>query len=76
MKIDDTSEEAVNINETKNESAEETEPAENAENAEKLENKIMVSEIFFFFTVAVEYLQFTCDQCNKINSSDISMGLT
>ena len=75
MEIDDTSEPAVNINETTTESVEETEPAENAENTEKLENKIMVSEILFF-TVAVENLQFNCDQCNKINSSDIIMGLT
>ena len=45
MKIDDTSEEAVNINETTTESVEETEPAENAE---KLRNTIMVSEISIF----------------------------
>ena len=38
MEIDDTSEEAVNINETTTESAEETEPAENAENTVKLGN--------------------------------------
>ena len=69
----DTSEEAVNINETTTESVEENEPAENAENTEKLVNKIMVSEISIF-TVAVENLQFNCDQCNKTNSSD--KGLT
>ena len=73
MKIGDTSEEAVNINETKTESVEETEPADNAGNIEKLENKIMVSEIPIF-TVAVENWQFNCDQCNKTNSSD--KGLT
>ena len=73
MEIGDTSEEAVNINETTAESVEETEPAENAKNTEKLENKIMVSDISIF-TVAVENLQFNCDQCNKTNSSD--KGLT
>ena len=73
MKIGDTSEEAVNIIETTTESVEETEPADNAENTEKLENYIMVSEISIF-TVAVENLQFNCDQCNKTNSSD--NGLT
>ena len=36
MEIGDTSEEAVNINETTTGSLEETEPAENAENTEKL----------------------------------------
>ena len=45
MEICDTSEEAVNINETTTESVEETEPAENAENTEKFESKIMVSDI-------------------------------
>ena len=35
MDIGDTSEEAVNINETTTESVEKTEPAENAENTEK-----------------------------------------
>ena len=73
MKIGDTSEEAVNIIETTTEPVEETEPADNAENTEKLENKIMVSEIFIF-TLAVENLQFNCDQCNKTNSSN--KGLT
>ena len=63
----------MNINETTAESVEETEPAEKAENTEKLENKIMVSDISIF-TVAVENLQFNCDQCNKTNSSD--KGLT
>ena len=36
MEISDTSEEAVNIDESTTESVEETEPAENAENSEKL----------------------------------------
>ena len=36
MEIGDTTEEAVNINETTPESVEEAEPAENAENTEKL----------------------------------------
>ena len=35
MEIGDTSEEAVNINETTTESVEETEPAENVENTKK-----------------------------------------
>jgi hypothetical protein len=56
VEIGDTSEEAMNINETTTESVEETEPADNAENTEKLENKNMVSEISIF-TVAVEHLQ-------------------
>ena len=64
MEIGDTTEEAVNINETTPESVEETEPAENAKNTEKLENKIMVSDISIF-TVAVENLQFNCYQCNS-----------
>ena len=34
MEIDDTSEEAVNINETTTESVAETEPAQNAENVQ------------------------------------------
>ena len=67
MNIGDTSEEAVNIIETTTESVEKTEPADN--DTDKLENKIMVSEISIF-TVAVENLQFNCDQCNKTNSSD------
>ena len=46
MEIGDTTEEAVNINETTPESVEETEPAENAENTEKSGNTIIVSEIF------------------------------
>ena len=49
MEIGDTSEEAVNINETTTESVGETEPAENAENTGKLGNTIMVPEIFFHF---------------------------
>ena len=61
---------AVNINETTTESVEETEPAENAENTEKLWNTIMVS----IFTLAVENLQFNCDQCKRTDSSE--KGLT
>ena len=57
----DTSEEAVNTNETTTESVEETEPDENAENTEKLGNTIMVSEISIF-TLSVKNLQFNCDQ--------------
>ena len=53
MEIGDTSEEAVNINETTTELVEETEPAENAKNTEKLRNTIMVFEISVF-TMAVE----------------------
>ena len=49
MEIGDTSEEAVNINETTTESVGECEPAENAKNTENLRNTIMVSEIFFYF---------------------------
>ena len=64
MEIGDTSEEAVNINETTTETVEETEPAENAKNTEKLENTIMVSEISIF-TLAVENLQFNCDQATE-----------
>ena len=45
MEIGDTTEEAVNNNETTTESVKETEPAENAENTEKLGNTIIVSEI-------------------------------
>ncbi len=63
----------MNINETTTESVGETEPAENAENTEKIESTIMVSEISIF-TLAVENLQFNCDQCNKTNSSE--KGLT
>ena len=66
--IGDTSEKAVNINETTTESVEETVPAEYAENTEKLGNTIIVSEIFIFI-LAVENLQFNCDQCNRTNSS-------
>ena len=73
MEISDTSEEAVNINETKTESVEENEPDENAENTEKLGKRIMVSDISFF-TLAVENLQFICVQCNGTNSSE--KGLT
>ena len=64
MGIGDTSEEAVNINETTTESVAETEPTENAKNTEKLGNTIMVSEISIF-TLAVDNLQFNCDQCNR-----------
>ena len=46
---------------------EETEPAENTENTEKLGNTIMAISIF---TLAVENLQFNCDQCNRTNSSE------
>ena len=47
MEIGNTSEEALNINETTIDSVEKTDPAENAENTEKLGNTIMVSEILF-----------------------------
>ena len=57
----DTSEEAVNINETTTESVEETEPAENAENTEKLGNTIIVLDISIFI-LAVGNPQFNCDQ--------------
>ena len=67
MEISDTSEEAVNINETKTESVEENEPDENAENTEKLGKRIMVSDISIF-TLAMENLQFNCVQCNRTNS--------
>ena len=73
MAIGDTSEEAVNINETTNESVEETEPDENAGNNRKSENTTMVCEISIF-SLAVESLLFNCDQCNKTNSSE--KGLT
>ena len=53
MEIGDTTEEAVNNNETTTESVKETEPAENAENTEKLGNIIIVSKISIF-TSAVE----------------------
>ena len=53
MEIGDTSEEAINSNETTTESVEETEPAENAENTEKLRNTIMVSEISIFCSLIV-----------------------
>ena len=46
---------------------EETEPAENTENTEKLGNTIMDISIL---TLAVENLQFNCDQCNRTNSSE------
>ena len=70
MEIGDTSEEAANIGETTTKSVED---AENAENTEKFGNTIMVSEIAIF-TLAVEDLQFNCDQCNRANSSE--KGLT
>ena len=41
--IGDTSDKAVNINETTTESADETEPAENADNTKKVRYTIMVS---------------------------------
>ena len=50
---------------------EETEPVENTENTEKLGNTIMEISIF---TLAMENLQFNCDQCNRTNSSE--KGLT
>ena len=46
---------------------EETESAENTENTEKFENTIKEISIF---TLAVDNLQFNCDQCNKTNSSE------
>ena len=49
MEISDTSEEAVNINETTTEPVEETKRAEKAENTDKLGNTIMVYDIFIFF---------------------------
>ena len=67
MEIDDTYEEAVNINETTTESVKEAEPAENAQNTEKLGNTIMVSDIYIFM-LTVENHQFTWDQCNRTNS--------
>ena len=73
MEIGDTSEEAVDVNETTAESVENTEPAEYAENTEKLGNTIMISEISIF-TLAVKNLQFNCDHCNRTNSSE--KGLT
>ena len=60
MENGDTSEEAVNINESTIESVEETELDQNAENTEKLGNTIMASEISIF-TLAVQNLQFNCD---------------
>ena len=71
--IGDISEETVNINETTTESLKETEPAENAENTEKLRSTKMGLEISIF-TLAVENLQFNCDQCKRTNSSE--NGLT
>ena len=67
MEIGDTSEKAVNINKTTTESEKGTEPAENTENTEKLGNTIMVTEISIF-TLAVENLQFNCDQCDRTSS--------
>ena len=69
LEIGDTSEEAVNTNETTTESEEESEPTENAENTEKMGNTIMVSEISIS-TLSVENLQFNCDQCNKAKLSE------
>ena len=54
MEIGDTSEEAVNINETTTESVGETEPAENVENTGKLGNTIMVSDISIFTLTEVK----------------------
>ena len=64
---------AVNINETKTESVEETEHIENAENTEKLGNTILASDISIF-TLALENLQFNFGHCNRTNSSE--KGLT
>ena len=55
IEIGDTTEKAVNVNETTPESVEETVPAENAENNEKSGNTIRFSEISFS-TLAVEKL--------------------
>ena len=55
VEIGDTSEEAVNINETTPDSVEKTEPAEHAENTEKLGNTFMISDISIF-NLAVENL--------------------
>ena len=46
---------------------EKTEPAENTENTDQLEITIMEISIF---TLAVDNLQFNCDQCNGTNSSE------
>ena len=46
---------------------EETEPADNTENTDKLGNTIMEISIS---TLAVENVQFNCDQCNRTNSSE------
>ena len=73
MEIGHISEEAGNINEIITKSVDETEPAENAENTEELGKIIIVSEIAIF-TLAVENLQFNCDQCNRTNSFE--KGLT
>ena len=48
MEIGDTTEEAVNINETTPESVEETEPAENAEDTKKSVNAIRAAEISIY----------------------------
>ena len=74
MEIGDTSEEAVDINETTTvtESVEETEPAENVEILKKW--RIKSWYLRYVFNVVVENLQFICDQCNQTNSSD--KGLT
>ena len=47
----------------------ETDPAGNTESTVKLGNTIMVFDISIF-TLAVENLQFNCDQCNRTNSSE------
>ena len=57
----------MNINETTLSQKQETELAENTENTEKLGNTIMDTSIF---TLAVQNLQFNCDQCNRTNSSE------
>ena len=65
----------MSINETTTESVDETEHAENGENTEKLGNTIMVSELSIF-NLAVENLQFNCDQCNRTNSPEKGVDTT
>ena len=56
MEIGNTTEEAVNINETTPESVKETEPAENTENTEQSGNTIIFSDTTIS-TLAVENLK-------------------
>ena len=51
----------------------ETKPTENNENTEKSGNTIMEISVF---TLAVENLQFNCDQCNRTNSSQKGFAST